>query len=61
MTSLFKDYIWPDKCPRCRRKMSLVDKVHRFTMSLAWLVSLGRGRWLNTSARPINKCDFCHR
>ncbi|PPK85679.1 hypothetical protein CLV84_2582 [Neolewinella xylanilytica] len=61
MTSLFKDYIWPEKCPRCRRKMRLLDRVHRLTLSLAWVVSLTRGKAIDTSARPINKCDFCHR
>ncbi|MGB3799074.1 MAG: hypothetical protein WA952_04620 [Lewinella sp.] len=61
MTSILKDYLWPKDCPRCHRKMSPLDRVHRFTMSLAWVVSLSRGKVLDTSARPINKCDFCHR
>ena len=60
MNAIIRDYLWPDKCPRCHRRMSLLDKVHRFTLTLAYVVSLGRGKRLDTSARPINKCDFCH-
>ena len=53
-----KDYFWPANCPRCRRKMSLLDKVLRSVTTVASITSLFRGKDFNRKV-DYRKCEFC--
>lgn len=53
-----KDYVWPSRCPRCDRRMTLLDKLSRAATTLGSLVNLLSGKPLNRRSDP-RKCDFC--
>ena len=54
-----KSYLWPDECPRCHKKMGLLDKVVRMMTTVANVVTFASGKGGGEKTSDPRKCDFC--
>ncbi|MTB49447.1 hypothetical protein [Lewinella sp. W8] len=54
-----KDYLWPERCPRCRQSMAVGDKVRRLFTTLGKIGRLVSGKELAEEKPGATHCPFC--